>query len=764
MEKKMSNRTSWLSALLAAVLVFAAAGLRADGFIVIPRPPHPGPTSHFPLEVARHDVRVTIDEQLATTVVDQEFYNPNDSRLEGYYLFPLPAGAVIRDFSMWIDGRETRAELLDAAKARGIYEDIVRRLRDPALLEYDGRGVFKMRVFPIEPRSKKRIKISYHEVLEKNNGAIAYFYPLGTEKFSARSIPAVSIVLDIRSAAPLAGIHSPTHPVTVSRPAPGRARVSYLTRDILPDSDFRLFFTPASGRLGFSLLAFRPSGQDGTFFLSIAPGFAKDNEDAGAKDITFVVDTSGSMAGRAMEQARNAMTYCLGRLNRNDRFNIIRFATEAEPLFPELAAASGANLARAKEFIAGWQAAGGTNCEEALKLALKVPDEGALKVPDKGAGRGSTDRPRLVVLVTDGKPTIGETGDEALLRLVAGAAHGRPEGPQRGGLRLFPVAIGSEINTHLLDGFAEQTRTFRTYIAANEDIEAGIARFYDKIRSPVLSNIRLDISPSARAAQLHPREMPDLYRGSTLTVVGRYQGSGPATITVRGEVDGRSEEFTFHADFPAESLDHDFLPPLWAARRVGFLLDQLRLHGENKELVDEVTRLARQYGIVTPYTSYLIVEDEKVRRDRGDLIETDMTMGGIPAQPALEREQREEFAAMKDKSGLGSVRASSELQKLNQAQAVAETRSGGNSMRELGRQVRTVQGTAFYLSNGVWVDARVQGKTKFPLTRIAFASADYFSLLKKQPGLAPILALGHRVRLVAAGRIIEIYDPGSAAE
>ncbi|MCG2811735.1 MAG: hypothetical protein L6428_09790, partial [Candidatus Aminicenantes bacterium] len=203
----MKNRKSLFYGLLflaLAMMTTTGSALLADGFIVIPRPPRPGPGSPFPLQVVHHDVRVEISEQLATTTVDQEFYNPNNSRLEGYYLFPLPKNGVISNFSMWIDGRETRAELLDAVKARNIYEDIVRRLRDPALLEYDGRGVFKMRVFPIEPYGKKRIKISYHEVLEKNNGSIAYSYPLGTEKFSAKAIPEVSIEIHIRSTVPLA--------------------------------------------------------------------------------------------------------------------------------------------------------------------------------------------------------------------------------------------------------------------------------------------------------------------------------------------------------------------------------------------------------------------------------------------------------------------------------------------------------------------------------------------------------------------------------
>jgi len=322
------------------------------------------------------------------------------------------------------------------------------------------------------------------------------------------------------------------------------------------------------------------------------------------------------------------------------------------------------------------------------------------------------------------------------------------------------VAIGSDINTHLLDKLAERTRTFRTYIAAHENIESGIAGFYDKIRSPVLSSIRLAFSGNVRALQVYPRDLPDLYRGSTLTAIGRYQGSGRAAVTVSGLVNGRVEEFTFHADFPAGDTGHDFLLPLWAARRVGFLLDEIRLHGENRELVDEVTSLARQYGIVTPYTSYLIVEDEKVRRDRGDLAESDMTLGrGQAASPALAQERRQEFAGLKDKSGAGSVRASSEVQKLNQAEAMAETRSGNDQLPGPDRQFKIVQGKAFYANGGVWIDARIQAAAKLPVTRIAFASAEYFTLLKKQPELAPVLALARHVRFVADGRVIEIFDP-----
>jgi len=313
-----------------------------------------------------------------------------------------------------------------------------------------------------------------------------------------------------------------------------------------------------------------------------------------------------------------------------------------------------------------------------------------------------------------------------------------------------------------------ETRAFRTYLGAGEGIETGIAHFYDKIQSPVLSAVHLNFPKNIRAGQIYPRELPDLYMGSALAVIGRYQGSGRGIIEIQGLLNGRRQTFTFKADFPAQSLQSDFLPSLWAARRVGFLLDQIRLHGENKELVDEVTHLARLYGIVTPYTSYLILEDEKIRRDRGDLAENDMTLGRIAAaSPGFAKKQREEFSRMKDdKSGGSGVQISSELQKLNQAQAVAETQSGASRLsyrdlddreQNLGKQVKNVQSRTFYSSGGVWIDARIQGLSSLPVTRIAFASEKYFELLRSEPSVKTFLALGRNIKFVLRQQIIQIY-------
>src|SRR4051794_38566362 len=309
-------------------LVFAGTIARtlADGFIIIERP-MPVPPGHFvfaPLEVTNHHVDVKIDRQVAVTSIDQEFYNPNDQRLEGIYIFPVPKGAHIDKFSMEIGGKMVDAELLPADKARYLYEEIVRKTRDPALLEYAGRDLFKVRIFPIEPRSRKPIKISYTELLRSDAGTIAYIYGLSTEKFSAQPIKNLSVKIDLTSPEPLASIYSPSHKVEIKRESPNRAIIGYEGKNERPDTDFQLVYsTEGKENVGLTLLDYKPEGEDGYFLLLAAPTISKETKPA-AKDIVFVVDTSGSMAGSKLQQAQKALRFCVENLNTDDRFEIVR--------------------------------------------------------------------------------------------------------------------------------------------------------------------------------------------------------------------------------------------------------------------------------------------------------------------------------------------------------------------------------------------------------------------------------------------------------
>jgi len=725
---------------LVLFILTAVQSLFADGLIIIPRP-EPLPTP-YPLEVLFHHVDVKINGNIAETFIDQEFYNPSDLMLEGYYIFPIPKGAVINEFSMQINGEMVYAELLDAIKARQIYEDIIRQIKDPALLEYTGQGIFKVRIFPIEPRGKKRVKISYRELLSSDNGLYEYIYPLNTEKFSAKPLKNVRVKVDLKTNKEIKNIYSPTHPVDVVNKDNHNAVISYEEENTKPDIDFKLYFSTNNDDVGLSLLTYKNGNDDGYFLLTAAPSFIIDKDQIDSKDITFVLDVSGSMAGEKMRQAKKALLYCVNNLNKGDGFDIIKFSTEGFSLFGKIETATETNIIKAEKFINDLKPVGGTNIEEALNLALKE--------------KRSNNRAHLIVFVTDGKPTIGETEDENLLKKI--------EKMNDEETRIFTFGIGNEINTHLLDKITEQTRAFRTYISENEDIEVRISSFYDKVQSPVLTNLSLSFSDGIRTFQTYPNNLPDLFRGSSLTVFGRYDGSGNSHITLNGTVKGEKRAFTINTDFTDNNDEYDFIPPLWASRRIGYLLDQIRLNGEDRELVDEITQLAREHGIVTPYTSYLIMEDEEIRVRRNELVDHFQT---LPPAPELRRENEGDFDAMKQKSGDRSVTASEELQGLNQAENYFETKQGSGRMmyvdetgneRNLTQQIRNIQGRAVYQSGKFWVDSELQNQKVKNEKRIQFNSDEYFKLLSDKPETAQFLALGQNVRFYYNNTFYEIYE------
>ncbi len=372
-----------LRRVLASIVAFATLSLwgnaaaRADGFIVVSNPPPStvvrGHFSFAPLEVSYHKVECDIKDQVAVTSVDQEFYNPNSARLEGDYIFPVPEGAQINNFAMDIDGKMVSAELLPADKARDVYNEIVRKAKDPALLEYAGRAMFRVHIFPIEPNSRKRIQLKYAELIKQDNGMLDYHYTLNTEKYSSKPLENLSVKVSISSTEPITTLYSPTHEVDIVRhDDTNTATVGFEGKNVRPDTDFHLFIGHKAAPVGINLLTYRPDPtKDGYFVLLASPTLGKDVKPQ-PKDVVFVMDTSGSMAGEKIEQARKAMKYCIDTLNPQDRFEIVRFSTEAEPLFNALKDATPENRATANDFAANFKAAGGTAIDEALTKALDV--------------------------------------------------------------------------------------------------------------------------------------------------------------------------------------------------------------------------------------------------------------------------------------------------------------------------------------------------------------------------------------------------------
>ena len=762
-----------LAAWLAAALPARTAGviiIEDPNYILPPHPippwphpiPRPRPYVFAPLEVNSHKVNTRITDQVAVTAIEQEFYNPNSQRLEGTFVFPIPKGAQLDKFSMEIDGKPVQAELLGADKARGIYEEIVRKMKDPALMEYEGRDVLKLRIYPFEPNSKKRITLSYTQVLKADSGMLDYVLPMNADKYSSKPIKSVSVKVQVETKRPLKTIYSPSHSVEVKRDGANRATVGYEAGDVMPDADFQLYFAPEKDEIGVNLMTYKTGGDDGYFLLLASPGMDVKAKQIVSKDVVFVLDTSGSMAGKKIEQARKALQFCAENLNEGDRFEILRFSTEVEPLFNSLVPVTKENKTKANNFIKDLKATGGTAIDEALKKAL------ALESNKEG-------RPFVIVFLTDGMPTVGTTDPEQILKGVQERNKDRR--------RIFCFGIGTDVNTHLLDRIAEETRAFSQYVLPEEDIEVKVSGFFSKINEPVLANPTLNFTADIRATKMYPSPLPDLFKGEQLVLVGRYSGKGSSALEIEGSMNGEKKKFTFDVKFPAESSEHDFIPRLWATRRVGYLLDEIRLHGENSELKDEVTELARKYGIVTPYTAYLIVEDETSRgvapaaqslpELRGDREAFKTAAKGytrykseVDGKDAIFSSQYGATLKSADAPSAAAAESSARFRSryglpaapMTWSAAPPEQQNAESRMMNYTEASRFVGGKNFFQNNDVWVDSGVQKLKDARKVRVEFGSPEYFDLLKKHPETAPWLALGTKVQFVLAGTVYEIFD------
>lgn len=764
------------TSLFASVIALASSLTSlADGLIIIHPPfgrpgPHPMPMvppGHFsfaPLAVNYHRVSVDVNDLTATTSIDQEFYNPNNIRLEGTYVFPLPPGAHIDKFAMDIDGAMTEAELLSADKARALYESIVRQMKDPALLEYVGRDAFKVRIFPIEPHSRKRIKISYTQLLKDDSGLVEYIYPLNTEKFSSAPVKDVSVKVTINGKSPLKSIYCPSHAAEVKRHGETSAVVGYEAKDLRPDSDFKVVFSRTPNPLGIDLICSRKPGAEGGYFLLLASPGLSAPATVQPKDICFVLDTSGSMAGTKLEQAKKALRFCLANLNPDDRFELIRFATEAESQFNALVPADKANIAKAEAAVAAYKPIGGTAIGEALGKALSLR-----KADEK--------RPYLVIFLTDGLPTIGETREGPLVDEVKKL--------NTTSTRIFSFGIGNDVNTHLLDRIASETKAISQYVSDKEDLEVKLSNFYGKIKEPVFCNLKIAFTnPEIKVTQIYPGNLPDLFNGDMLVVFGRYAGKGASAAKISGMFNGQPREFAADLTFAETAAGNDYIPQLWATRRVGWLLDEIRLHGESAEIKDEVTKLAREFGIVTPYTAYLILEDEKKRgvpvamRNMHEL-ESDARVYAQAKgrMDSLHTEAKSEaarsggsavansasIAGLRDQSAASPFAPSVRRELAKPARPAAKPGESGDGYRasqsqNYATQSRNIDGRAFYQNGKVWTDSTAQALPHLKQVNIKFNSDAYFALLNEHPAATRWLSLGNNLDLVIKNTLYQIRD------
>lgn len=728
--------------------LFFAAPVSGQGVIVPiicdirpcrPRPiPRPVPLPNV-LPVKSIQLDTKINGQVATTRVEQVFRNDTPYTLEGTYFFPIPETASIVEFSIWENGKKLVGEVRSREEARRIYDEIVRRQRDPGLLEYAGKDLFQASIFPIPPSSDKKLELVYSEVLKAESGTVSYRYPLGTGRnlwrqnigdigrlpMPRQQFGTVSGKIEITGREALRNVYSPTHKIDVTNKGERAASVSFETSN--NDSDFQLYYGVSNDDFGMTLLTHREPGKDGYFLLMLSPKSDFADRELVSKDIVFVLDTSGSMADEGkMEKARAALLFGIRSLRDGDRFNVISFAGEERLMERDLIAADARGKQRGEDFVKGLRPTGGTNINDSLVASMKQFQ--------------NNDRPKMLVFMTDGLPTVGETNIDKINANLQKA--------KTVDVRIFPFGFGYDVNTALLDKLGSENAGMSDYVQPKEDLEIKVSNFFAKVSSPVLSELALDFG-ALDVDLIYPRKLTDIFKGMQLTILGRYKNASDlrgATVILRGKSGRESRSFGYDGlDFPLREDDNEFLPRLWASRRVGWLIEQIRLNGETKELRDEIVDLGTRYGLVTPYTSYLA---------------TDGTVANTaPTDTAQLRSLSSRAAAkMQVQSGADAVRQSVQQNTMQENAYVID--GAASAERQVivrnTMQNQFVASKNFFNQSNVWVDAEFRPELKQTEVNLKFASEEYFAVVNRERELAQYFALGEEVVVVWKNKVYRV--------
>ncbi|MCB9728577.1 MAG: VWA domain-containing protein [Deltaproteobacteria bacterium] len=741
------RRTQAVSLICALGTLACATSAQASG-LLLPR------EGTEPLALRYHRVNVETRDGTAVTRVEQVFTNRTGRDLEATYLFPLPEDAVIVDFRLMVNGEMKKGEVLPRERAAAIYEGIVRRMKDPGLVEWMGKGLFQARIYPVPAGGDQRVELTYTQVLPYLDGAYKLVYPLRTPGTASRTLEDMTLTVKLAHVTPIRGIYSPSHRISVQRKGERQATVGFEGERAALDTDFVLYFNVSAEDVGLQVLSHRPPGEPGYFMVLASPRAVFDGAELPRKNVTFVLDTSGSMAGGKLEDARRALTWCLDQLGPGDRFNVIRFSSDVESLSETSQPADVAHLAEARAFVAGFEAAGGTAIDAALEVAL-ADDPGQVQ---------SDAVPHIVLFITDGRPTVGETARDKILE----RARRFDDGART---RLFAFGVGEELDTLLLDRLSSEHGGTSSYLGADDDLDRQISGLYGQLAYPVVTDLRLEVRNVTPYAML-PRELPDLFKGQQLVVLGRYRKAGDALIRLHGRMGGRERTWDFEAPLPERREDQGFVASIWAHRQVGFLLDAIREGGETPELREEVVQLATRYGIVTPYTSYLVTEDEtravedRAARDRPARPSPPprpLMLDGELRRKEAERSVREAFGGGAGGAPGASGNASRPAPREAPEREVAKARvlkhyQAKKSAEEDTAGLRHVAGRAFRWTGGAWVDTAIRDGAE--RIRVAPYSDAWWRLLALRPELKSALALGERVSVWLGDLVVEVR-PGA---
>lgn len=699
----------------AALAALAASPLSGLGLLMPGDVPLPGMPVVMPPDwgddVALEELRVTgsIDDARVRLVYEERFVNRGSGLAEGSFVWPIPRGFNVVSLTLGDGTTFLEGEVYDAGEAQAIYEEIVRRQRDPALLQLVGQGLLSVRAFPIPAGEARTVRVEIEGQVERLGTLRSLRLPLtGQGRGEAER---VVVDLEVAASYELRTLSSPTPGASARLEGPRSGRVLFARETESGPGDLHVLYSARAGDLNLDVVTRVeddeiPGGEGaGTFYLSLSG--LPDASDVGAKAFALVLDVSGSMGGEKIAQAVAAARFVIDRLRPEDTFDLVAFSTAEESAFGGLVPATPENVAAAHAFLDRQEALGGTNYEAALGALT------GLSWPEGVPG--------YAIFLTDGLPTVGDTSEAGLLARVA----------DERGWRLFVFGVGDDVNIPFLDTLSTERRGRGAYVAPGEDLEVPLGAFYTAIGDPVLSDLEIEID-GVEAFAVLPATLPDLFAGTDLIVSGRYTGGSPVTVKVRGTRGGELIEREFLVEFGDGGRRADFVPRLWAGRQIGRWLDEIRRNGEDPELVESITALSKRYGILTPYTSYLALEE---------------AFRGAADAPLMTLDAGDQFGRVMASPAPAAREASQVIDDLREGKDLDEFEA---ALEEAGVEVRRAGGRAFVLVDGEWRDLAYDPDDHRPATMETY-SEEWFDLAGEAEELREMLALGERVVLKWGG-------------
>lgn len=674
-----------------------------------------------PLKIDRYHITITINNQVATTKIKQIFTNPNDFEVRGKYIFPVPKDVALANFALSIDGEPVTGKLLSHGESHRMYRTSAREGYNLGILDHLDTQAYVADVERIPAHSRRHIEFEYSQILPVEDDLVKFSHPLSLAKSANGAIADLAINVEIESEHEIRTINSASHELKIDRQSDHNVHLSYEGNNIEPDDDFQCYCSLSNDDFGITLLTHRADeSEDGFFMLLVSPKFEVKKTDVIEKDFIFVLDHSGSMARRKIEQAKEALRFCVNNLNDGDRFNLILFNTEITSFADRLKRQEGLfdgerthhsdvlsdhliditdGRERAIAYIEGIEARGGTDINEALLTAL--------------AEKPDPNRPRIIVFLTDGCPTVGVRNPSEILRNVAQANSNQS--------RIFVFGVGYDLNMRLLDKMATENGGTRNYVEPTEDIEEAVSSLFKKMNEPVLVNVTLDFG-QINTKERTPMDLPDMFIDDQLIVLGRYEGYGDTVIKLHGVIGSEQQEFSKNVKFAEIEMDFDHLAQLWAQRRIAELVDQAALTGSPEELQREIERLSIEFDVMTSYTSFEHARDGSLRRE----FMSEIHMAYDTLKPRQD--------AVRDIKGI-------EFQKRHRH------RIQYNDIKTFGRK-------SFHLHGRLWVDSKYDGQSE--RKKIEFGSDAYFDLVRKSYELAKCLKLSQSMIICHDGVNYEI--------